>query len=162
MPGPPPEPTRLKILKGVHPYRINKNEPKPRSVSGSIPRGWATWMSDGAKRFWNKYAPVLSELGVLTVAALRRVLEGAGLDFMDLATAVGGALVLQVEEPEPSWPVGHEPWRRKVREVLRADPDLNENEWEFVRNMAIWKGQLSEKQMAWLERIFEGVLGVKA
>ncbi len=32
MPGPAPEPTRLKLLKGLKPYRINKNEPKPRAV----------------------------------------------------------------------------------------------------------------------------------
>ena len=78
MPGPSSTPTQLKILKGVHPYRINKNEPKPRAVVGTIPRGWATWMSDGAKRFWKKYAVILSELGVLTetdLPALRILAE---------------------------------------------------------------------------------------
>jgi P27 family predicted phage terminase small subunit len=63
-------PTALKLLKGVRPARINKKEPKPKSVSGALPTGWGAHMSDGAKRFWTKYAPILSNLGVLTEADL--------------------------------------------------------------------------------------------
>lgn len=70
MPGPSPTPTKLKILKGVRPARINKNEPKARSHSGTLPPGWGAWMSDGAKRFWRHYAPMLSRLGVMTEADL--------------------------------------------------------------------------------------------
>jgi len=70
MKGPAAAPTALKILKGVRPARINQNEPKPRSVSGNIPSGWSQSMSDGAKRFWKKYAPILSGLGILTEADL--------------------------------------------------------------------------------------------
>ncbi|GAG53524.1 unnamed protein product [marine sediment metagenome] len=68
--GPAAAPTKLKLLKGVSPYRINDKEPKPKSVSGVMPPGWGAHMSDGAKRFWKKYAPVLSNLGVLTEADL--------------------------------------------------------------------------------------------
>ena len=78
MPGPRSAPTALKLLKGVRPARINKNEPKPKSVSGSIPQGWSTSMSDSARRFWKKYAPKLSELGILTetdLPALRIMAE---------------------------------------------------------------------------------------
>ena len=66
MPGPNPTPTVLKLLKGVKPYRINKNEPKPKSVSGNMPSGWGAHMPDGAKRFWKRYAPRLVDLGLLT------------------------------------------------------------------------------------------------
>ncbi len=66
MKGPTPAPTALKLLKGVRPARINKNEPKPPGVTGMIPQGWALHMSDGAKRFWKKNAPILARLGVLT------------------------------------------------------------------------------------------------
>lgn len=66
MKGPSPQPTALKLLKGVRPVRINKNEPKPPSVTGAIPKGWALHMSEGAKRFWKKNAPILARLGVLT------------------------------------------------------------------------------------------------
>ena len=65
-----PAPTALKLLQGVHPFRINDDEPKPKSVSGVVPPGWGAHMSAGAKRFWKKYAPVLSNLGVLTEADL--------------------------------------------------------------------------------------------
>lgn len=66
MKGPVPAPTALKILKGVRPVRINKSEPKPPAVTGMIPKGWALHMSEGAKRFWKKNAPILARLGVLT------------------------------------------------------------------------------------------------
>ena len=68
--GPNPAPTALKLLKGVRPARINKEEPKPKSHSGALPSGWGAHMSDGAKRFWKKYAPILSNVGVLTEADL--------------------------------------------------------------------------------------------
>ncbi len=68
--GPAAAPTKLKLLKGVRPARINDKEPKPRSVSGVLPQGWGAHMSAGAKRFWKRYAPVLSNLGVLTEADL--------------------------------------------------------------------------------------------
>ena len=35
-----------------------------------MPPGWGAHMSDGAKRFWKRYAPILSETGVLTEADL--------------------------------------------------------------------------------------------
>ena len=70
MKGPAPAPTALKLLKGVRPARINKNEPKPKSHSGVMPPGWGAHMSEGAKRFWKQYAPVLSDLGLLTEADL--------------------------------------------------------------------------------------------
>ena len=76
--GPAAAPTALKLLKGVRPNRINQNEPKPRSVSGTIPPGWNLQMSDSATRFWKKWAPKLSELGVLTetdLPALRVLCE---------------------------------------------------------------------------------------
>ena len=66
MKGPAPEPTRLKILKGVRPCRINKNEPKPRTVSARIPSGWEKQMSTNAKIFWRRHAPRLVKLGLLT------------------------------------------------------------------------------------------------
>ena len=70
MKGPQPAPTALKILKGVRPARINKSEPKPAAHSGALPPGWGSHMSDGAKRFWARYAPILSKLSLLTEADL--------------------------------------------------------------------------------------------
>jgi len=68
--GPTPAPTALKVLKGVRPARINQDEPKPKSVSGTLPKGWAAEMSGEAVVFWKRYAPILANLGVLTEADL--------------------------------------------------------------------------------------------
>jgi P27 family predicted phage terminase small subunit len=70
MRGPAPAPTALKLLKGVRPARINKNEPKPTGVTGAIPKGWAQTMSAMAKKFWQKNAPDLARIGLLTHADL--------------------------------------------------------------------------------------------
>lgn len=78
MPGPTPLPTQLKLLKGVRPARINKSEPKSKIVSAALPMGWHLHMSDIAKRFWKRFAPVLSELKILTetdLPALRMTSE---------------------------------------------------------------------------------------
>ena len=66
MKGRHPAPTVLKLLKGVRPARINKAEPKPQAVMGTMPKGWALHMSDTAKRFWKKNAPALAKIGLLT------------------------------------------------------------------------------------------------
>ena len=66
MRGPSPAPTALKLLKGVRPARINKNEPKPPAITGAMPKGWALHMSETAKRFWKKNAPALARIGLLT------------------------------------------------------------------------------------------------
>ena len=66
MPGPQPLPTNLKVLKGVKPYRINQNEPKPRVASANLPPGWGVQMSVIAKGFWKRYAQKLIDLGLLT------------------------------------------------------------------------------------------------
>ena len=66
MPGPQPLPTNLKLLKGVKPYRINQNEPKPRVASANLPAGWGAQMSVAAKGFWKRYAQKLIDLGLLS------------------------------------------------------------------------------------------------
>jgi P27 family predicted phage terminase small subunit len=62
--GPRPTPTRLKLLFGVHPYRINKNEPQPARMIPPMP----DWLDDEAQREWNRVAPVLYMRGLLTEA----------------------------------------------------------------------------------------------
>ena len=66
MGGPVPLPTQLKILKGVKPYRINQNEPKPKIAKATIPRGWALNMSKSAINFWKHTAPKLVKSNLLT------------------------------------------------------------------------------------------------
>lgn len=68
--GRPPKPTALKVLegdrgKGRRP--ININEPKP--PSGGIKR--PTWLLPEAKKEWNRLAPALEAMGVLTMVDLQ-------------------------------------------------------------------------------------------
>ena len=96
--GPAPAPTALKLLKGVRPVRINDSEPKPKSVSGALPTGWAAHMSAGAKTFWKTYAPILSNLGVLTEADLPalRVLAEQWARWLDAQARMNG----KVDDPK--------------------------------------------------------------
>ena len=61
--GPPPKPTRLKILNGNPGKRkINKREPIPAPGIPTCP----TWLSAEAKVEWRRIVPRLSELQLLT------------------------------------------------------------------------------------------------
>lgn len=63
MTGRRPKPTAVKELAGNPGKRpLNRAEPKPPASSARAPRG----LGEEAARFWRRYAPVLSELGVLT------------------------------------------------------------------------------------------------
>ena len=62
--GPPPTPTKLKLLRGNPGKRaIKKNEPQPKSASSvKCP----AWLSTEAKKVWRRTAPKLRGLGLLT------------------------------------------------------------------------------------------------
>ncbi|MBN1461692.1 MAG: hypothetical protein JXA57_19340 [Armatimonadetes bacterium] len=108
---------------------------------------------------------------VAAVEAMRRVLARAGLDFNDLAAAVGGEAEL-IEPPIAHTqrpPVYRNPtppafWNLMATEILAlaSDDDLNETERAFLDNMTRWWGGASEKQLRWLDRLHEQVLGVTA
>lgn len=62
--GRKPEPTRLKMIKGNPGKRpINEDEPKPRPVAPKRP----AWMTGEAKKEWERLAPELERLGILTI-----------------------------------------------------------------------------------------------
>jgi P27 family predicted phage terminase small subunit len=61
--GRKPKPTAAKDLAGNPGHRsLNEGEPKPRASSARAPRG----LGDEGGRFWRKYAPALTALGILT------------------------------------------------------------------------------------------------
>lgn len=63
--GRPAKPTNLKVLHGTdRPDRVNANEPKP-STDGVKP---PSWVKGKARTHWKKIAPMLSDMGILTVA----------------------------------------------------------------------------------------------
>ena len=61
--GPKPKPTELKVLEGNPGKRpLPENEPKPAPLMPDPPE----WIDEEAKKFWEKYAPKLNKLGLLT------------------------------------------------------------------------------------------------
>lgn len=62
MPGPPPKPTRLKVLQGNPGKRsLPKGEPRPEPGIPTRPH----WLSPEAKREWTRVVPELARLGLL-------------------------------------------------------------------------------------------------
>lgn len=68
--GPAPKPTALKVLEGNPGKRaLPVGEPRPRPTAPSCP----DWLSEDAKAEWQRHAPELERLGLLTI------LDGAPL-----------------------------------------------------------------------------------
>lgn len=62
-PGPAPKPTKIKELRGnPGKRRLNKNEPQPRNGSIVCP----AHLTGIARQEWNRLAPQLREIGLLT------------------------------------------------------------------------------------------------
>ena len=77
-PGPKPRPTRLKLLAGERPSRVNRAEPIPARAEVKMPRG----MSPAAQRMWRRLAPDLLEKNIVTswdVDALQILCETASV-----------------------------------------------------------------------------------
>lgn len=61
--GPPPKPTKLKLLEGNPGKRpLPQNEPKPKPIAPKCP----SWLDKEAKKEWKRLAPELEKLGLLT------------------------------------------------------------------------------------------------
>jgi P27 family predicted phage terminase small subunit len=65
--GVKPKPTAIKLFEGdIHKERHNAREPQPEAVSPPPP----DWMSDAEKEVWNRTAPDLYRMGVLSTVDL--------------------------------------------------------------------------------------------
>ncbi len=61
--GPPPQPTKLRLLRGNPGKRsINRREPSPPVAAPSCP----IWLSPEAKHIWKETVPLLKEMRILT------------------------------------------------------------------------------------------------
>ena len=65
MPGPPPLPTKLKLLRG-NPGKRKMNKREPRL--GAKPPTCPTWLPSEAKVEWRRIVKVLDAIGLLTLA----------------------------------------------------------------------------------------------
>jgi P27 family predicted phage terminase small subunit len=61
--GPAPRPTALKVLSGDRPDRVNRAEPQVPAGEIEAP----PWLGGQARDEWDRLAPVLIRMGVLTV-----------------------------------------------------------------------------------------------
>src|SRR5688572_1217339 len=74
-PGPAPKPTALRMLNGNASKRpINKNEPKPSATKNLRS---PVKLDKHARKFWNRYAQPLAELGLLSGLDLDLLAMGA-------------------------------------------------------------------------------------
>lgn len=62
--GPAPAPTKLRLLRGDHPERINRNEPQPAGLPVERP----DWLSPDALAKWDDLAPHLESMGLMSSA----------------------------------------------------------------------------------------------
>ena len=61
--GPPPQPTRLRLLKGnLGKRRVDGREPQPKAEAPICPQ----WLSAKAKRVWRDLVPTLKAMRILT------------------------------------------------------------------------------------------------
>jgi hypothetical protein len=90
--------------------------------------------------------------------ALRRVLGSANLDLHDLANVVEFAA--RREAPQVASATSDDDDAREMIKCCRECSDLlSAKELAFVRSMAKWHGQPTERQMAWLSSLYERCKG---
>lgn len=104
-----PTPTHLKVVKGTQRKdRSNADEPKPDPTTPIPP----AWLSDEAKVQWGRFAVVLEQMGVLTIA------DGAALERLVLC-------YLEVKKLEEAVAADGHTYRTKStqgEEVVKANP----------------------------------------
>lgn len=66
MRGRPRKPTKLKLIEGERKDRINRDEPSPKIGIPKLPYHLKKVMSGVALKEWNRVAPQLKRLGILT------------------------------------------------------------------------------------------------
>jgi hypothetical protein len=85
--------------------------------------------------------------------AIDRTLKSNGADWHDLAA------MLVAVPPPPSSPKKspQEDWHPMREFCLQRSTRLRERELKFIASLANWRGDLTEKQFAWLSAIHERV-----
>ena len=121
--GRPSKPTNIKLLHGNPGKRpLNDAEPKPDASDQKPP----TWLKGRARREWKRIAPMVADMGVLTVAdndaaalmcdALAEYIEAREVVRQHGATyeaeAKNGAVIVR---PRPEVGMYQDAWRRVLR-----------------------------------------------
>jgi P27 family predicted phage terminase small subunit len=117
--GPPSKPTKLKVIEGNKgKRRLNTKEPQPRPVAGKRPY----WLREQAKRFWSRYVPILTRLGVFTEA------DGAAMILLAEAYADFRECLEVIKDKDKGYtfttPSGYEAQRPEVAIMRKARKDM--------------------------------------
>jgi hypothetical protein len=81
--------------------------------------------------------------------AIERILKTNNIDAYRFANSIH----LNTENNAPPKPG----WRDKVRDCQEQQHRLNDRECAFVFSLARWRGTPTEKQLAWLDHIYENL-----
>jgi hypothetical protein len=87
------------------------------------------------------------------LAALRRTLDGAGLDHHALAAAVEAGLQAPAPEPEPKRRYAVDSWRDQMWFAHHHRDQLPPHEQRFIAVLLTYQNRPSEKQLRWLADI---------
>jgi hypothetical protein len=87
--------------------------------------------------------------------AIGRALQADGEDWHGLARRLSAPAKAQTAEQ----PRQNADWRAMREYCLKHDSRLRKNEHEFLDNIASWRGDLTEKQGAWLVAIYHRLGG---
>ena len=83
------------------------------------------------------------------VEAIGRILKAKDIDTYRFADSI------RLDTPDPAPPkLG---WRDKQRACQAHEHCLNSRERAFVLSLARWRGTPTDKQLAWLDRIYENL-----
>lgn len=115
-------------------------------------------LSDGDRR---KLAGILARLASnhdgekLAAASLAsRFVSNRGLSWPDLLLPVEPVASAPKPPPEPARSEPIEPWRRDAQRLLvERGHQLTKAEREFCQRLVDWRGRVSPKQLAWLNKL---------
>jgi hypothetical protein len=100
-------------------------------------------------------SPNANEAGV-AAAALNRALADAGLSIHDLAGAVEWGFKSAPVAPRREKKPPQDNWRAVVESCISRRLYRSPREEEFLKGLGDWRGQLTERQAAWLQAIAAG------
>ncbi len=147
--GPPPKPTKLKMLQGNPGKRaLNKDEPDPPTDQIKAPY----WVTKKSRWAWNRIAPVLKQMGVLTNADVhslallcdayaeyiqaRDIVESRGFTYeSQVIKAHTKRVVAATEEDEEK--EGFDPLALSI--IIRPRPEvaIMSDAWRRIRQMML-------------------------
>lgn len=96
---------------------------------------------------------------VAAARAVGRALKSAGADWHDLAGLLVPGRQTNKAHSRNGNSDEHADWRAMREFCLQSDNQLRPREREFISSIGEWRGDLTEKQSAWLAAIYQRLKG---